>query len=298
MINVFLILLLVVAVVLLWIMLYDTNRFVTVCHTFEDKRIRRSCRAAVLADLHNKRFGADNGLLIQAIRDCRPDMILVAGDLLTAVPGQSLDVAVALLKELKKDYPIYYANGNHEHRLKLYPETYGDMAEKYEDALKELGIDRLVNEHIELEEYGIEIYGSEIHREYYNRFGVRPMEEEYLTKLLGAPSREKYTILLAHKPDYFPQYAAWGADLTLSGHVHGGVVRMPFWGKGVVSPSIRLFPRYDGGIFEEERDGQDGQAVMLVSRGLGYHTIPFRLFNPGELLVIDFKSGQTEDEQK
>lgn len=290
MINMILILLLVLIVVLLWFMLYDTNRFVIVNHTFTDKRIRKNCRAVVLADLHNKRFGADNRFLLQAIRDSSPDMILVAGDLMTAVPGQSPDVAAALLKELNKDYPVYYANGNHEHRLKLYPDTYGDMAKKYEDSLKELGIDRLVNQHIELEEYGIEIYGSEIHKEYYKRFGACPMEKTYLTKLLGAPSRERYTILLAHNPDYFPQYAAWGADLTLSGHVHGGVVRMPFWGKGVVSPSIRLFPRYDGGLFVEDRTGQDGQAVMLVSRGLGYHTIPFRLFNPGELLVIDFKS--------
>ncbi|MCM1569376.1 MAG: hypothetical protein NC081_08015 [Roseburia sp.] len=109
------------------------------------------------------------------------------------------------------------------------------------------------------------------------------MEADYLPGLLGQPSDGKYTILLAHKPDYFPQYAAWGANLTLAGHVHGGVVRVPFWGKGVLSPDIRLFPEYDGGIFRK------GQAVMLVSRGLGYHTIPFRLFNPAELPVLDFK---------
>ncbi|MCM1569377.1 MAG: metallophosphoesterase [Roseburia sp.] len=151
MLNFLLALLLMLIVALLWMMLYDTNRFVLVRHTFTDKRIRRDCRAVVLADLHNKRYGRDNELLIQAIRECAPDMILVAGDLLTAVPGRSPEAAVRLLQELKKDYPVYYANGNHEHRLKLYPKTYGNMAEEYEDALQKLGIERLVNTHVELE---------------------------------------------------------------------------------------------------------------------------------------------------
>ena len=72
----------------------------------------------------------------------------------------------------------------------------------------------------------------------------------------------------------------------LSGHVHGGMVRVPLIGKGVVSPNVRLFPQYDGGRFEI------GESVMLLSRGLGMHTIPIRLFNPGELPVIDFLPGE------
>ena len=79
-----------------------------------------------------------------------------------------------------------------------------------------------------------------------------------------------------------------GADLTVSGHVHGGIIRVPLWGKGVASPNIRLFPKYDGGLFFEKGK------TMLLSRGLGIHTIPFRLFNPGELWVVDFKPGKTE----
>ena len=110
------------------------------------------------------------------------------------------------------------------------------------------------------------------------------MSSDYLERLMGQASGEMYTVLLAHHPNYFPQYAAWGADLTLSGHIHGGVARVPFWGRGVISPAWRLFPRYDGGIFRE------GKAVMVLSRGLGIHTIPVRVFNPGELWVIDFTS--------
>lgn len=273
----------VIIVIMMWIILYDSNRFVLQQYRLQDPRIRRSVRMVVLADLHNKRYGRDNEKLLQAIDECHPDMILIAGDILTAKPRAKLDVAVDLLTRLAEKYPIYYANGNHEHRLKLYPETYGDMGERYEEALQKIGIHRLVNEHSDLADAGIRIYGSEIDRKYYKRFGILPMETEYLDSILGQPSGEWYSILIAHDPDYFPQYAEWGADLVLAGHVHGGMVRVPFWGRGVISPNVRLFPKYDGGRFER------GQAVMLLSRGLGMHTIPIRLFNPGEVLVVDLE---------
>ena len=271
----------VILVVLVWIMLYDSNRFVVRHYSLRDQRIKKPVKAVVLADLHNKRYGKENECLLQAIDEIRPDMILIAGDILTAKPKASLETAVDLLTKLAGKYPIYYGNGTHEHRLKLYPENYGDMAERYEEALQKIGIRRLVNEHTVLEESGICIYGSEIDKLYYKRFGIQPMDPEYLKSLLGQPSAERYTILIAHNPDYFPKYADWGADLVLAGHVHGGMVRVPIWGKGVVSPNVRLFPKYDGGEFTL------GKTRMLLSRGLGMHTIPIRLFNPGEVLEVD-----------
>lgn len=278
----------VILVVLVWIMLYDSNRFVVRHYLLRDQRIKKPVKAVVLADLHNKRYGKENERLLQAIDEIRPDMILIAGDILTAKPKASLETAVDLLTKLAGKYPIYYGNGNHEHRLKLYPENYGDMAERYEEALQKIGIRRLVNEHTVLEESGIRIYGSEIDKLYYKRFGIQPMDPEYLKSLLGQPSAEKYTILIAHNPDYFPKYADWGADLVLAGHVHGGMVRVPIWGKGVVSPNVRLFPKYDGGEFTL------GKTRMLLSRGLGMHTIPIRLFNPGEVLEVDLLPGGEE----
>ena len=278
----------VILVVLVWIMLYDSNRFVVRHYFLRDQIIKKPVKAVVLAYLHNKRYGKENERLLQAIDEIRPDMILIAGDILTAKPKASLETAVDLLTKLAGKYPIYYGNGNHEHRLKLYPENYGDMAERYEEALQKIGIRRLVNEHTVLEESGICIYGSEIDKLYYKRFGIQPMDPEYLKSLLGQPSAEKYTILIAHNPDYFPKYADWGADLVLAGHVHGGMVRVPIWGKGVVSPNVRLFPKYDGGEFTL------GKTRMLLSRGLGMHTIPIRLFNPGEVLEVDLLPGGEE----
>ena len=178
----------VILVIMLWIMLYDSNRFVVRHYPLRDQRIKKSVKAVVLADLHNKRYGKENERLLQAIDEIGPDMILIAGDMLTAKPKATLDVAVGFLTELAKKYPVYYGNGNHEHRLKLYPENYGDMAGRYEEALTKIGIHRLVNEHKDLPEYGIRIYGSEIDRLYYKRFGIQPMDPEYLPGILGQPS--------------------------------------------------------------------------------------------------------------
>lgn len=270
------------AVALIWVMLFDSNRFVVRGHSIADARIKEPCRAVVLSDLHNKRYGKDNERLLAAIRGLEPDFVLIAGDILTAAPKASMEPALQLLRELAGEIPVYYGNGNHEHRLKLHPEIYGDMASRYAQALGEMGIEPMVNTHAVLREYGIAIYGSEIDKEFYKHFRPKSMPSDYLEGILGQVPKDAYTVLLAHNPDYFPAYAAWGADLVLSGHVHGGVVRVPFWGKGVVSPALRLFPKYDGGIFRE------GEAVMVQSRGLGTHTIPVRLFNPAELWVVDF----------
>ncbi len=269
-------------------MIYDSNRFVVVRHSFSDRRIKKPCRAVVLADLHNKCYGKNNEQLLAKIRESKPDFILVAGDIPTAKNGKSLEIAISLIEALARDYPIFYGSGNHEQRMKLYSETYDNMGERYENALREAGVHRLVNEHAVLEENGIGIYGSEIDKLFYKRFKIQSMGEDYLESILGKPETSRYTVLIAHNPDYFLQYAAWGADLVLSGHVHGGIVRIPFWGNGIVSPSVRLFPKYDGGVFKEDK------STMLLSRGLGMHTIPFRLFNPGELLVVDFVTESEE----
>lgn len=110
------------------------------------------------------------------------------------------------------------------------------------------------------------------------------METEYLNRVLGNPEKKCFNLLIAHNPDYFDAYADWGADLTVSGHVHGGLMRLPFLG-GVISPKLRLFPHYDGGRFE--KDGKE----MILSRGLGTHTLPIRIFNPGEMVVIRLRKG-------
>ena len=280
MIQLLLFFLIVFMIICFWIILYDTNRFVIIKHEIHDKRIKGCYKAVVLADLHNKQYGKDNEILLNAIRKQNPDAIWIAGDMLVAHPKKTIDRAISFLTVLSKEYPIFYGNGNHEHRIKLYPDTYGEMAKEYEEALNRIRIQPLVNEHIDLPNKNISIYGSEIEKYYYKRFAIPKMNQEYMQSILGQPDQSKYKILIAHNPDYFENYANWGADLVLSGHVHGGIVRLPF-GKGILSPGVRLFPKYDGGVYV------NNQCKMIVSRGLGVHTIPIRLFNPAELIVVE-----------
>ena len=273
----------VLAVFFLTVMIIDGNRFHIVRYQLISNKIKKTHHYAVLSDLHNKSYGKKNEKLLKAIDKLAPEAVLIAGDMLTSKPGKSYEVAMNLLKELAKKYPIYYGMGNHETRLFLYPEVYGDMGKNYEIDLNELQIKFMRNESRECED-NIRITGLDMKRAYYKRFKKEPMDGSYLPKTLGEPKTDKYEILLAHNPDYFEEYAAWGADLVLSGHVHGGMMRLPILG-GVVSPAFKFFPKYDGGIFKQ------GKSTMILSRGLGMHTIPIRIFNPGELISLTLSPG-------
>lgn len=273
-----LIILVILAVFFVIVMVIDGNRFHVVKYQLDSCKVKREHNYVVLSDLHNKSYGKNNEKLLKSIDRLNPEGILIAGDILTAKPQRSYEIALELIKNLAGKYPIYYGMGNHETRLFLYPEVYADMGECYEQDLKECGVRLMRNEVVECED-SIRIYGLDMKREYYKRFHKYPMDDCYLKETLGDVCEDNYEILLAHNPDYFEEYAAWGADLVLSGHVHGGMMRLPILG-GVVSPAFKLFPKYDGGLFKT------GKSTMILSRGLGMHTIPIRIFNPGELIFL------------
>lgn len=273
-----LIIIVILAVFFLTVMIIDGNRFHVVEYQLYSNKVKKEHRYVVLSDLHNKLYGEKNSKLIKKITKLAPEGILIAGDILTAKPEKSYEVALDLIRNLAEKYPIYYGMGNHETRLFLYPETYGDMGERYLADLNKVSVDFLKNESRQCED-NIRITGLDMNKAYYKRFKKEPMDSGYLQETLGEANEGKYEILLAHNPDYFEEYAAWGADLVLSGHVHGGMMRLPVLG-GVVSPAFKLFPKYDGGIFKL------GKSTMIISRGLGMHTIPIRIFNPGELVLV------------
>lgn len=279
-----------IAVIFLFliVMIVDGNRFVVREYTIETDKIRKEQTVAVMADLHNRTYGKNNEKLLSALDRVCPDMVLVAGDMLTAKPGKSFETAALFMEKTAEKYPVYYGLGNHEYRMKIYEEDYGDAFIRYTDRLKKSGITVLDNETTEVILNGgngeepkskLRITGVSIDRIYYKRFRKTKMEESYLRQTIQTPEEEVYQILLAHNPEYFEEYAAWGADLVLSGHVHGGIMRLPVLG-GVISPKLVLFPKYDGGRFEEKK------TTMILSRGLGMHTLPIRIFNPAELVVI------------
>lgn len=263
-----------------WCMIWDSNRFVVQKYYLQTEKLEEEVRFLFLSDLHNKEYGPGNVRLLEEIQKQNPDFILIGGDMLNAKPGASFEKTVSFLKVLSSKYKVYYALGNHEYRARIYPETYGTLYNDFRSALKDTGIRFLDNEHVQIGEKKIWITGLTIDKYYYKRFVKRKMKPGYLESVLGEKSGDQYQILLAHNPDYFRDYAQWKPDLVLSGHVHGGVIKLPFLG-GVVAPSLRPFPHYDGGLFEEYG------CKMILSRGLGMHTIPVRLFNPGELILVE-----------
>lgn len=288
MIKVILAILVVLVLFFLIVIIVDGNRFVVKKYKVSTEKTKHFHKIVVLADLHGKEYGYQNEKLLEAIEQQNPTAVFVAGDMLVAKPGEEFGHVLRFLGELQKNYPVYYGNGNHEYRLKIYPETYGDMADRYAEGLSHIGICPLCNESTRVEDEKIVIYGLEIDKEYYKRGRKIKMSATYLEEKLGKPDKNKYNILLAHNPEYFKAYAAWGADLVLAGHVHGGIMRLPFLG-GVIAPTFRLFPKYSGGLYKEKNE--DGNvSVMILSNGLGSHTIPLRIFNPGELVVLELDS--------
>ena len=247
-------------------------------------------RMAVLADLHDCAVGRENQWLLAALRQAQPDRILLAGDMITEHTGQisswlSYRRARDLLLELAREFPIYYAMGNHESRWKKEREGHSYTFERYRRELENAGIVFLDNLSAVLGSgrQGIRVTGLELPLLYYRK-GLRipKLTAAAIRKLAGPADEEYYQILLAHTPQFFQAYADWGADLVLAGHFHGGMVRLPLVG-GVMSTYYRPFPRYDRGRFWR------GERQMIVSAGLGTHTIPLRLNNPPELLMLTLR---------
>ena len=282
--KVILILMLLMFAVALISSIIDNRRLIIRNYEITSDKVKKDLRIAFLSDLHGNEHGKDNRKLIDAVEKARPDVVIMGGDMITSRAGEvdekKVDIPVSLVKNLN-NHRIYYGIGNHEYCMYLYREDFGDYYDVLMKRLKENGAGILRNESEYIEEYGAEIQGLEIERDYYKRGCKVHMEPEYIEKLTGKRHDDRFRVLLAHNPEYFDAYSK-EADLVLSGHFHGGIVRLPLIG-GVISSRLSLFPKYDGGMFE-----LDG-SVMIVSRGLGSHTIPLRVFNPCELCIIDIK---------
>lgn len=287
--------LLVTGIVLLCIIagvvIYDTNRFVIRKYELQNGKLTGDYHFVMLSDLHGKSFGKDNIRILKAIEECQPDAVYIAGDMITGVPGADHSKAIHLIRALADKYPIYYGSGNHEYRIAIYPEKFKDMSKQFEEAIRHPNLIRLKNNRYFIPNKNIQVLGVEIDREYYKKLRTPKMTAEYLQEKMGGIDSGCYSILIAHNPDYFPVYAEYGADLVLSGHVHGGIARLPLLG-GVISPALRLFPRYDGGLFKIK------DKIMVLGRGLGTHTFPIRFFNPGELVEVTISSSPLANKPK
>ena len=233
-----------------------------------------------LSDLHNACFGEQNEQLLHRIKEENPDIIVVTGDMFVGKPGKDVTFAADTLNMLCEIAPVYFSMGNHALRVSLYRDTYGDMWELFCNRLSPK-INLLFDDTavIHKEKACIYLHGLNLTPELYQRFIKTPMPEDYLDSLFGVCDDSKYHIFMAHNPDYFSDYATWGADLTFSGHVHGGMIRLPFLG-GALSPMIHFFPKYDKGLFK------NSNKYMILSGGLGNHTFKFRVNNLPEIVSV------------
>ncbi len=239
-------------------------------------------KIAFLSDLHNCEWSENNEKLIEIIRKENADLLLCGGDMTVAHPGVRDDIALNLISRLSKEHKLYYALGNHEYRLRLYPETYGNRYEVYMKELKRFGVSVIDNskENVTIGDNEISIYGLSIDRKYYKRFTNLNMPTDYIESMIGIPDTGKLNILLAHTPKYMDSYLKWGADISLSGHYHGGVMQLGK-NRGLVSPDPCILPGKAHGMFEIQN------RFEIISAGLGEHTIPVRLNNPRELVIAE-----------
>lgn len=237
-------------------------------------------KIVMLVDLHNHEFGKGNSRLLEKIKKESPDYIMIAGDMLVKGKNLKTELVQELLANLSKICPVYYAPGNHEEYLERNFSQEG-YYQKFVEEIEKCGVKYLSNQscYIEKENQKIRVTGLHLQKKFFAKFYEKvTMEKNDLEELIGK-SENCYEILIAHNPNYFPVYKKWGADLVLSGHIHGGIVILPFLG-GVISTTYELFPHYDFGMF------QSGDSYMVLSRGLGTHTIKLRLFNIPEISVI------------
>ena len=239
-------------------------------------------KLAFFSDMHNCCNYGEAEELYTRLKALKPDLVLCGGDSIVASPGKKTDGAVKFLRRVAEQFPLVIGTGNHEFRARLYPETYGTMYASYHDPmLKTDNVYLLENTHrlFTVGNVPVRVYGFELPRIYYRRFRKNHVPSEEISSIFGEPDSKAVTILLSHNPVTLPACLEWGADLTLFGHAHGGIMRIGSH-SGLISPEFRLFSSNVYGHFQI--NGKHG----IISSGCGEHTIPVRVHNPREVVGI------------
>lgn len=229
-------------------------------------------RVAELSDLHGRSFGKNNVRLLRTLQKARPDMICICGDLFDE--KADLTMLEPLLTGLTDIAPVYYVTGNHEWQVKNLREILQKM--------RAWGVTVLENEERVLSRGGAEMVVAGVH----DPCGPYDMKTPAaLVRELRSAQGNDFILMLSHRNDELAMWSQLGVQLVLSGHCHGGVVRLPFVG-GVFGTRRELFPEYDAGVYR-----QDG-TTLFVSRGLGYTNVHFRLFNRPHIPIMILRSGK------
>lgn len=245
-------------------LLFLTSRRLTVTHdTIRSAKIKKAFRVVQISDLHNRLFGKEQQKLLDAIRSEKPDLIVITGDLFNRHASGAHRNAYCFAECVTSVAPTCFSEGNHEISL-------NETGERYMKAIASMGVHVLRNAYMDLPECRL--------------IGLKQRADARTLRALMDP--ERFNLVLAHRPELFPVYAEAGADTVLSGHAHGGQVRV--FGKGIYAPGQGVLPKYTSGMY------RIGESILYVSRGLG-NTIPVpRVLNAPELCVLDFLPAQGE----
>jgi uncharacterized protein len=221
-----------------------------------------------LSDLHSKSFDPDQKAVSDKVRKAEPDIIFFTGDL---VDSEDYDekASLKLMEQLNLIAPVVFVTGNHE----WWSERYSAL----EEQLIDNGITVLRNGNLELKRGNekVTILGID------DPATGTSIEDNLNSAFKG--TSDGFNILLAHRPELFPEYQKFPIDLIFSGHAHGGQFRLPLVG-GMVAPNQGFLPRYDAGVFQAEG------STLIVNRGLGNSIIPQRLFNRPEIIEVTLNS--------
>lgn len=233
-------------------------------YSIRSEKISHPVSVLLLSDLHDEAFGSGMDILVKAVEQADPDVILMPGDM--AQRGEE-ENAITFMKRIAGKYPCFYSTGNHE-------EFRWDRSELLE-RIAGTGVHVL-----DFQEECIVINGTEL-----ELVGMPSMisEKEYdAVKINSLFTRDCFRILLCHKPHHEKMYRQCACDLIVSGHAHGGQWRLPHTDISAIAPQQGLLPRYTSGMHDM------GRAKLVISRGLTthYHNIP-RWFNNPELVMID-----------
>lgn len=239
-----------------------------------------------ISDLHGKYFSNKNKGLSNKIKSLSPDILFCTGDMMSSNKYDG-EAFIDFLDEFNNHCPVYMCLGNHEQIASMI--TGEDYYSNYIQKIKDRGVIILDNERTTLKKNddSISISGLTLALYRYSRRDTDYYDEDlFLTKAdintsIGEPE-PGFNILLAHNPVYFNEYSSWGADLVLSGHVHGGIIQVPFKG-GLLSPEHVFFPKYDAGLFGIK------DSKIVVNRGLGSSGINLRLFNRPDITYIELR---------
>ena len=237
-------------------------------YRLETDKTERDRKVVLLSDLHNKVYGKQNRPLLDKITALQPDLIVIAGDLVDK-RKPNVSVGVAFGNSCAAIAPTYYLCGNHERERG----TFSEICSRLQ------GVTVLADEWVDLGD--LKLMGVTDHFELPFEAPLRVLQE--------FEQQSGYKIVAVHRPaDFYSEMEIrnYNVDLQLSGHTHGGVAHLPFYG-AIFAPGEGFFPHYAQGHYRE--NGTD----LIVGGGLGNTRLPIRLFNFPEIVEISIISKKT-----